>query len=110
MASSSRAPHLSTAAGAIAVVLAVGFERLCGTGFGVGVGLVGIRVRQCVGRGFAAVPLTPERQDQLQQTLDKARKSFGFPGAQVGVWTADGSWIGTTGSATPGQSVPITRT
>lgn len=41
----------------------------------------------------------PERQAAMQQVLDDARTKFDFPGAQAGVWTEDGTWIGVAGTS-----------
>ncbi|MEI6621621.1 MAG: serine hydrolase domain-containing protein [Actinomycetes bacterium] len=48
--------------------------------------------------------LTPAVQAQLQAVLDATRTQFGFPGVQAGVWTDGGQWVGTSGTAGPGQS------
>jgi D-alanyl-D-alanine carboxypeptidase len=45
----------------------------------------------------------------FQQVLDDTRSSFGFPGVQAGVWTADGEWIGTSGTSGEGLTTPITQ-
>ena len=41
-------------------------------------------------------------QARLQQVLEKNSAAFQFPGAQAGVWTANGAWVGVTGSAAAG--------
>lgn len=45
----------------------------------------------------------------FQQVLDDTRASFGFPGVQAGVWTADNEWIGTSGTSGEGLTTPITQ-
>ena len=51
--------------------------------------------------------LAADLQARFQQVLEKNRAAFAFPGAQAGVWTANGAWIGVTGSAVAnGKAAP----
>lgn len=59
--------------------------------------------------GTESAALPAELQADLQTVLDEARVEWGFPGAQVGVWTPAGAWIGTTGTAAMDDDRPITR-
>ena len=34
--------------------------------------------------------------------------SKGFPGVQAGVWTPEGTWVGTSGTSGSGLTTPIT--
>lgn len=44
-------------------------------------------------------PLPAELVTGLQASLDTSRTEMGFPGAIAGVWTPQGTWMGTTGTA-----------
>lgn len=48
-------------------------------------------------------------RDSLQRTLDTNRATLGYPGAMVGVWTPEGSWLGVTGRAGPDTDRPPRR-
>lgn len=48
-------------------------------------------------------------QAAFQKVLDDAKAKFDFPGAQAGVWTADGEWYGTTGTSAPNGDRPPQR-
>ena len=41
-------------------------------------------------------------------TVDDARSAQGFPGVQAGVWTPEGTWVGTSGTSGSGLTTPIT--
>lgn len=45
----------------------------------------------------------------FQKVLDDARAKFEFPGAQAGVWTPDGEWVGVTGTSALGGDRPPQR-
>lgn len=53
--------------------------------------------------------LPAKLQARFQQVLDDQRAVFNFPGAQAGVWTPDGSWVGVTGASAAGASTPPAR-
>ena len=53
----------------------------------------------CASQQVKESAFAPRLQAQLQQILDRNKAVFDFPGAQAGVWTASGAWIGVTGSA-----------
>lgn len=55
----------------------------------------------------AALPA--QTQSALQQVLDQTRAQQGFPGVQAGVWTPEGSWVGTSGTSGAGRTTPMTR-
>ncbi|WP_024539593.1 serine hydrolase domain-containing protein [Comamonas badia] len=59
------------------------------------------------GSGDAELPV--QLQARLQQILDQNRALFSFPGAQAGIWTPQGSWVGVTGVAEQGGSRPPAR-
>jgi D-alanyl-D-alanine carboxypeptidase len=63
----------------------------------------------CASQQVAQAAFAPERAAGFQQVLDRNRAAFAFPGAQAGVWTADGSWVGVTGSAAAGGRRPPAR-
>lgn len=48
-------------------------------------------------------------QAAFQKVLDDAKAKFDFPGAQAGVWTADGQWYGVTGTSAPNGDRPPQR-
>ncbi len=54
-------------------------------------------------------PLSVDVQARLQKVLDRNRVLFNFPGAQAGVWTAGGSWVGVSGVSAPGGNTPPSR-
>lgn len=61
----------------------------------------------CASQPVAQTALAPALQAKLQQVLDRNKAAFAFPGAQAGVWTASGAWVGVTGSAAPdGKAAP----
>lgn len=49
-----------------------------------------------------------ELQQRLQTVLAQAQDDFGFPGVQAGVWSSDGQWVGTVGTAGADDQAPIT--
>jgi D-alanyl-D-alanine carboxypeptidase len=69
----------------------------------------GLLLAGCGGGAEDAAPLPVETQARLQQILDANRTLFNFPGAQAGVWTPDGAWVGVTGVAVQGGSAPPVR-
>jgi D-alanyl-D-alanine carboxypeptidase len=52
-----------------------------------------------------STPSSPAAPDaaRFQATIDEVRTTVGFPGAVVGVWGPDSTWVGTTGTAGPGE-------
>lgn len=61
----------------------------------------------CASQPVAQSAVAPALQAKFQQVLDRNKAAFAFPGAQAGVWTAQGSWIGVTGSAASnGKAAP----
>lgn len=56
----------------------------------------------CASQQVPQAAFTPVLQARLQQVMEKNRTAFQFPGAQAGVWRADGAWVGVTGSAASG--------
>lgn len=58
--------------------------------------------------GAAAGSLPSQQQAALQRVLDDARSAQGFPGVQAGVWTSEGTWVGTSGTSGSGLTTPIT--
>jgi D-alanyl-D-alanine carboxypeptidase len=61
----------------------------------------------CASQTVAQAAIAPALQAKFQQVLDRNKAAFAFPGAQAGVWTASGSWVGVTGSAVPnGKAAP----
>lgn len=69
----------------------------------------GLALAGCGGGGEDAPTLPVELQGRLQQILDQTRAQFKYPGAQAGVWTPQGSWVGTTGVTEQGGSTPPVR-
>jgi D-alanyl-D-alanine carboxypeptidase len=63
----------------------------------------------CVSQTVAQAAFAPDVVARLQKVLDRNKAIFGFPGAQAGVWTASGSWVGVTGSASLSAVVAPTR-
>lgn len=47
----------------------------------------------------ATAPLPDALVTELQTSLDSSRSELGFPGAIAGVWTPEGTWVGTTGTS-----------
>lgn len=61
----------------------------------------------CASQPVAQTAFAPELAARFQQVLDANRAAFAFPGAQAGVWTASGSWVGVTGrAAVDGKDAP----
>lgn len=61
----------------------------------------------CASQPVAQTAFAPTLQARLQQVLDRNKSAFAFPGAEAGVWTANGSWVGVTGSAAAnGKAAP----
>lgn len=61
----------------------------------------------CASQPVTEIAFAPVLEARLQQVLDKNKTVFAFPGAQAGVWTANGTWVGVTGSAAPdGRATP----
>lgn len=61
----------------------------------------------CARQQPSEAALAADLQIRFQQVLEKNKATFAFPGAQAGVWTANGAWIGVTGSAAPnGKAAP----
>ena len=63
----------------------------------------------CVSNQQGDVALPAAIQARFQQVLEKNRTAFAFPGAQAGVWTASGTWIGATGTAALYGRTPPSR-
>lgn len=63
----------------------------------------------CGGGSDDASPLPPDVRERFRQVLDKNRAAFNFPGAQAGVWTPGGAWVGVTGVAAAGGSAAPAR-
>ncbi len=55
-----------------------------------------------------SVTLPVTTTEQLQSVLDDARAEFGFAGVIAGVWSPEGSWVGTSGTAGADSDEPIT--
>jgi D-alanyl-D-alanine carboxypeptidase len=53
-------------------------------------------------------PFPAARGDALQKALEASRATMGFPGAVVGIWGSDGSWVGSAGTSGP-EGRPIER-
>ena len=51
-------------------------------------------------------PLSAQLVADLQASLDSGRAELGFPGAIAGVWTPEGTWVGTTGTSGPDSTRP----
>jgi D-alanyl-D-alanine carboxypeptidase len=61
----------------------------------------------CASQPVAQSAVAPALQAKFQQVLDRNKAAFAFPGAQAGIWAAQGSWVGVTGSAAPdGKAAP----
>lgn len=69
----------------------------------------GLALAGCGGDSGESDALPVALQTRLQQILDDNRTQFGFPGAQAGVWTAQGSWVGVTGVTEQGGNTPPVR-
>lgn len=63
----------------------------------------------CASQPVTTAALAPGLVARFQQVLDTNKAAFGFPGAQAGVWTADGAWVGVTGSAAANGKAAPTR-
>lgn len=63
----------------------------------------------CTSQAVAQTAFSPDVVARFQQVLERNRAAFAFPGAQAGVWTAHGSWVGAAGSASPGGQAAPTR-
>lgn len=63
----------------------------------------------CASQTVAQTAFAPEVVARLQNVLDSNKAAFAFPGAQAGVWTANGAWVGVTGSASLSSGVTPTR-
>jgi D-alanyl-D-alanine carboxypeptidase len=68
----------------------------------------GVLLPGCSGSGDEPT-LSSEIQARFQQALDRNRALFNFPGAQAGVWTSSGSWVGVSGASAPGGNRPPAR-
>lgn len=76
-----------------------------------GAAAVGTTLAGCGGGSDEGVQaaLPAALQGKLQTVLDRNRVLFTFPGAQAGVWTPRGTWVGVTGVAVRGQPAPPLR-
>lgn len=63
----------------------------------------------CVSNQPGDVALPADIQARFQQVMEKNRVAFSFPGAQAGIWTSSGAWIGTTGTAALYGRTPPSR-
>lgn len=57
----------------------------------------------------ASAAPSSDAQAAFQKVLDDAKAKFDFPGAQAGVWTADGEWYGVTGTSAANVDRPPQR-
>lgn len=48
-------------------------------------------------------------QSKFQAVLDSTRTEFGYPGAQVGIWSPEGTWVGVTGTKGADSTEPPSR-
>lgn len=48
-------------------------------------------------------------QATFQAVLDTVRTKFNYPGAQAGIWSPDGTWVGVTGTKGVGSTEPPAR-
>ena len=97
-----RSPCFTVIVNVIAISVSATLAVLAGCG-GTSSAQPVVRADQAV----AEAAFAPALQARLQQVLDRNKAVFAFPGAQAGVWTSDGAWVGVTGTATAaGKAAP----
>ena len=92
-----RRSHLRVAAGAAAAILA-GVTACSGPSTAVPPG--GTSAGASTSASASATTAGPAT---FQATIDQVRTTVGFPGAVVGIWGPDSTWVGTTGTAAEGE-------